>query len=58
MQLEFNLDIETVKKKTKSQKEEELRYCYSERLFHGSLEQMSQSWNTPDDSALAENLVE
>ena len=34
MQLEFNLNIETVKKKTKTQKEEELRYLYSERIFN------------------------
>jgi hypothetical protein len=45
MQLEFNLNIEVVKKKTKNQKEEELRYLYSERLFHGNLERMSQTWN-------------
>ena len=58
MQLEFNLDIETVKKKTKSQKEEELRYFYSERLFHGSLEQMSQSWNVCDNTPTAEDSVQ
>lgn len=45
MQLEFKLDVEVVKKKTKAQKEEEKKYLYKERLFHGHLEQMSQSWN-------------
>ena len=51
MQLELNLDIETVKKKTRAQKEEELRYLYSERLFHGNLERMSEMWNSPQDEA-------
>lgn len=45
MQLEFNLDVETVKKKTKAQKEEDKEFLYREMLFHGHLEQMSQSWN-------------
>ena len=49
MQLEFELDIELVKKKTKAQKEEEKKFLYKERLFHGHLEQMSQSWNSVKD---------
>ena len=47
MQLEFDLDVEVVKKKTRAQKEEEKRFLYEERLFNGHLEQMSQSWNVP-----------
>ena len=50
MQLEFNLDIERVKKKTKAQKEEEKKFLYKERLFHGHLEQMSQSWNVNSEN--------
>lgn len=52
MQLEFNLNVETVKKKTKAQKEEEKKFLYRERLFHGHLEQMSQSWNVKLSSQL------
>ena len=47
MQQEFDLNVETVKKKTRSQKEEEKRFLYSEMLFHGHLERMSQTWNGP-----------
>ena len=50
MQLEFNLEIEKVKKKTKAQKEEEKKFLYKERLFHGHLEQMSQSWNVSSEN--------
>ena len=55
MQPEFNFNVDVVKKKTRSQKEEALRYEYSERLFHGSLEQMSKSWNTPLENEVAES---
>lgn len=50
MQLEFDLAIETVKKKTKIQKEEDFRYSYSEKLFYGNLERLSETWNVPCDS--------
>jgi len=55
MQLEFNLDVERVKKKTKAQKEEEKKFLYKERLFHGHLEKMSQSWNVASDDVVVEN---
>ena len=58
MQLEFELNIETVKKKTKTQKEEELKYVYSERLFHGSLERMCETWNTPADDSDFQDLAD
>ena len=45
MQPEFNLDIDTVKKKTRRQKEEELKFEYSQRLFYSKLEKMNQVWN-------------
>jgi hypothetical protein len=49
MQLQFEIDIETVKKKTRSQKDEELKYLYKERLFHGRLEIMSRTWNVREE---------
>lgn len=52
MQLEFKLEVEVVKKKTKAQKEEEKKFLYKERLFHGHLEKMSQSWNMNDDASI------
>ncbi|MCM8535488.1 MAG: hypothetical protein NE334_06090 [Lentisphaeraceae bacterium] len=49
MQLEFDLNIEKQKKKSRAQKDEEKRHEYFQRMFHGSLEQMSKIWN--DDKA-------
>ena len=49
MQLEFNLDVEKTKKKTRAQKDEEKRYEYFQRMFHGSLEQMSKIWNDSEN---------
>lgn len=54
MQLEFKLDVEVVKKKTKAQKEEEKKFLYKERLFHGHLEQMSQSWNVSSENEVSQ----
>lgn len=56
MQPEFNLDIDTVKKKTKRQKEEELKFEYSQRMFYSQLEKMNQAWNV--DSNLHESQQE
>lgn len=55
MQLEFNLEVERVKKKTRAQKEEDRKFLYRERLFHGHLEQMSQSWNVSSGTELSSN---
>ena len=54
MQLEFKIDIETVKKKTRSQKDEELKHLYKERLFYGHLELMSRTWNVSESD---QNLI-
>ena len=46
MQLEFNLDVDIVKKKSKRHKEEELKFEYSQRMFYSKLEHMNRAWNT------------
>ena len=54
MQLEFNLDVDIVKKKTRRQKEEELKFEYSQRLFYSKLEKMNEVWNvnpSPQESS-------
>ena len=50
MQLAFDLDIEKTKRKTRAQKDEEKRYEYFRRMFHGNLEQMSKIWNDSQES--------
>ena len=47
MQLEFEFNIEKRKRKSRAQKDEERRYEYFKRMFHGNLEQMSKIWNVP-----------
>ena len=58
MQLEFNIEIETVKKKTRTQKDEELKFLYKERLFHGQLEMMCQTWNTREEELSSDILAD
>jgi hypothetical protein len=53
-QLEFNLDVKVIKKKTRAQKEEDKRHEYFERVFHGNLQQISNVLNRP--APLAENI--
>ena len=53
MQLEFDIEVETVKKKTRSQKEEEMKHLYKECLFYGHLELMSRTWNVSNDNSSA-----